>query len=264
MPNILETEEMARKVLPIIYVIDTSGSMKGDKIASLNEAMHETVEVLKEVSNTNPDAQIKIAALTFSTGAEWVTNKNGLEDLDDFFWRDIQEGGVTDLGAAIDELNSKLSRNSFLVSDTGFCVPVIIFMSDGGPTDSWKNKLKNIFETNKWYKGATKIAIAVGDDADKDVLAKVVGNIEAVISVTDVALLKKLIKVASVTSSMISSKSRTTANSDTATEIIKTAVKELGNDAQDIQIGSDDTSSSSDTSNNNNNPSDSGWDDNDW
>ena len=63
MPNILDTEEMARKVLPIIYVLDTSGSMSGAKIASVNEAMHETVEVLKEVSNKNPDAQIKIAAL---------------------------------------------------------------------------------------------------------------------------------------------------------------------------------------------------------
>lgn len=262
MPNILETEEMARKVLPIIYVIDTSGSMKGEKIASLNEAMHETVEVLKEVSNSNPDAQIKIAALTFSSGAEWVTNKNGLEDLDDFFWNDIQAAGTTDLGAALDELNSKLSRNAFLVSDTGFCVPVIIFMSDGGPTDSWKNKLKDMFENNKWYKGATKIAIAVGEDADIDVLAKVVGNIEAVISVTDVALLKKLIRVASVTSSMISSKSRTSANNDTAKDIIQAAVQDLGNDAQNIQIGSDNSSNSSDSSDNNS--SDSGWDDSDW
>ena len=263
MPNILETEEMARKVLPIIYVIDTSGSMSGEKIASVNEAMHETIEVLKEVSDKNPDAQVKIAALSFSSGAEWVTNKNGLEDMEDFFWNDIQAGGVTDLGAALDELDKKLSRNAFLVSDTGFCIPVIIFMSDGAPTDDWERSLTKIKDGNKWYKNATKIAIAVGEDADKDVLAKVVGNIEAVITVTDVELLKKLIKVASVTSSMVNSKSRTTADDNAAKEIIETAVRELGKDAQDIQIGLDDDDDDDSIDDDGDNDDD-GWDDSDW
>ena len=237
MPNILETEEMARKVLPIIYVIDTSGSMSGTKIASVNEAMHETVEVLKEVSNKNPDAQIKIAALQFSSGAQWVTNEKGLEDLEDFYWNDIQAAGVTDLGAAIDELDSKLSRSAFLVSETGFCIPVIIFMTDGHPTDSWITKLKNANETNKWFKNATKIGIAVGEDADKEALARVVGNVEAVVGVTDVEVLKKLIKVASVTSSMVNSKSRTSADTNAAKEIIQTTMKELDkDDRKDVQL----------------------------
>lgn len=263
MPNILETEEMARKVLPIIYVIDASGSMSGEKIASVNEAMHETIEVLKEVSDKNPDAQVKIAALSFSSDAEWVTNKNGLEDMEDFFWNDIQAGGVTDLGAALDELDKKLSRNAFLVSDTGFCIPVIIFMSDGAPTDDWERSLTKIKDGNKWYKNATKIAIAVGEDADKDVLAKVVGNIEAVITVTDVELLKKLIKVASVTSSMVNSKSRTTADDNAAKEIIETAVRELGKDAQDIQIGLD-NDDDDDSIDDDGDDDDDGWDDSDW
>ena len=183
--------------------------------------------------------------------------------MEDFFWNDIQAGGVTDLGAALDELDKKLSRNAFLVSDTGFCIPVIIFMSDGAPTDDWERSLTKIKDGNKWYKNATKIAIAVGEDADKDVLAKVVGNIEAVITVTDVELLKKLIKVASVTSSMVNSKSRTTADDNAAKEIIETAVRELGKDAQDIQIGLDDDDDD-DSIDDDGDDDDDGWDDSDW
>lgn len=264
MPNIFETEEMARKVLPIIYVIDTSGSMQGEKIASVNEAMHETIEVLKEVSAKNPDAQIKIAALQFSSGAQWVTNNNSLEDMEDFFWNDISAGGVTDLGAAIDELNDKLSRSKFLVSDTGFCIPVIIFMSDGNPTDSWINKLKNANSTNKWFKNATKIAIAVGEDADKEALARVVGNPEAVIGVTDVELLKRLIKVASVTSSMVNSKSRTSADTNAATEIIQTALKDLGDESNDVQVGTDIPQTTKTEIKKDSTQNSTDWDTNDW
>lgn len=237
MPNINETQEMARKVLPIFYVLDTSGSMQGQKIASVNEAMHETVEVLKDVSNKNPDAIIKIAVLTFSSGTQWATNEKGLEDLEDFFWNDITAGGTTDLGYAIEELNSKLSRSQFLVSDTGFCIPVIIFLSDGRPTDSWKNKLKKAKE-NKRFKNSTKIGIAVGDDADRETLATVVDNIEAVISVNDIDTLKRLIKVASLTSSMVNSKSRTTADNDNAAEIVKQVQQDMADEGDKIKVES--------------------------
>lgn len=239
MPNIGDTKEVARKVLPIIYVVDTSGSMTGDKIGAVNAAMVETIDVLKDVSSKNPDAEVKVAVLKFSTNAEWVT-KNGLEDLEDFFWGDdLQAGGLTDLGSALNELNNKLSRSEFLISETGFCVPVIMFMSDGQPTDNYEKALDNVIASNKWYKHATKIGIAVGDDADRDALAKVVGNPEAVVGVTDVKTLRMLIKVASVTSSMINSKSRTTAEQNNAVEIIKATKAELGDDADDLEINFD-------------------------
>lgn len=244
MPRITETVEVARKVLPIIYVIDTSGSMAGEKIASVNEAMNETMEVLKDVSAKNPDAEVKVGVLQFSSGAKWTTK--GLLFMEDFYWNDLKAGGVTDLGSALEELDKKLTKNEFLVSDTGFCVPVILFMSDGGPTDDWEKALKNVNVNNKWFMHATKIGIAVGEDADRQVLAKVVGNTEAVIGVNDIETLKMLIKVASVTASMVNSKSRTTADEGSAVEIIKKTQKELGDDADKIETSLD------------------GWGDDDW
>lgn len=261
MPRQSETATVARKVLPIIYVLDTSGSMSGDRIAAVNEAMHETMEVLADVSSKNPDAEIKVAVLQFASGAKWVTN--GLVFLEDFFWNDLAAGGVTDFGSALNELNNKLSRSEFLVSDTGFCVPVIMFASDGQPTDNFEKALDNITANNKWFRYATKISIAVGDDADLDVLAKVAGNKEAVVKVDDVEALKMLIKVASVTSSMINSKSRTTAEGSNAIEIIRQTQAGLGDDADKLETNFVDTDTSNDPTAPTGQDSGGGWDDDD-
>ncbi len=231
MPSSIETEKIARKLLPIIYVIDTSGSMEGDRISSVNEAMYETMDLLKEISADNPTAELKIGVLQFSSNANWVTN--GLIFVEDYFWNDLKAGGLTTLGAALEELNKKLSRKEFLVSDVGFKAPVIIFMSDGYPTDDYDKALKKIESANKWYKIATKISIGVGDDFDRDALARIAGNKEAVIQVKDKETLKKLIRVVSVTASQIGSKSKT---DESQVNEVLTAVKTQMGDDPDIDI----------------------------
>lgn len=229
MPSVEGT--MLKKVLPIIFVIDASGSMAGERIAAVNEAMHECHDMLLEKAGESPDAEIKIGALKFASGAQWVI-KGGLVSLEDFYWNDISAGGVTDLGAALRELESKLSRKSFLVSETGFCVPVIIFMSDGGPTDDWQKELKKANANNKWFQRARKIAIAIGDDADKEVLKELVGNMEAVVQANDIATLKSLIVEVSVSASMLAAQSRLAGDAADGSAILDNALNGLDGDAQ--------------------------------
>ena len=228
MPLVGETEKIARKLLPIIYVLDTSGSMEGSRIAAVNAAMNETMEVLKDVSSKNPTAELKIAVLQFSSGPQWVTEN--LVFMEDFYWNDLKAGGLTDFGSALNELNNKLSREQFLISEVGFKAPVIIFMSDGEPTDDYESALNKIKSNNKWFKTATKIAIAVGDDANVQVLQKIAGNNEAVIKVDDLESLKKLIRVVSVTATMIGSKSRT--EDDQTDKVISQIEQDMGDDIQ--------------------------------
>lgn len=228
MPLPGETEKIARKLLPIIYVLDTSGSMEGSRIAAVNAAMNETMEVLKDVSSKNPTAELKIAVLQFSSGPQWVTEN--LVFMDDFYWNDLKAGGLTDFGSALNELNDKLSRAQFLTSNVGFKAPVIIFMSDGEPTDDYESALNKIKSNNKWFQVATKIAIAVGDDANIQVLQKIAGNKEAVIKVDDLETLKKLIRVVSVTASTIGSKSKT--EDDQTDKVISQIEQDMGNEIQ--------------------------------
>lgn len=216
-----------RKNLPIFYLLDTSGSMTGEPIGILNRAMTETMEALKEVAKKNSDAKLQIAVMEFNSNVKWM-QPNGLEDVEDFYWVDLQAAGLTEVGAALKELDSKLSRKSFLNGIMGNLMPVIIIMTDGGATSSYKKELNEI-KKNKWFQNASKIGFAVGDDADIDMITDVVGNSEAVIRTDDMETFAKLIKLASVTASKIGSVSRTSASGDISEDIVKTVT---GNDTE--------------------------------
>lgn len=222
MPIIGDLEKPARRVLHIFYVLDTSGSMGGAPIATLNRAMEETVEVLRKQAKSSADAELKIAVLQFNSGAKWV-QPNGPEDMEDFIWEDLTAGGLTDVGAALKELDSKLSRNAYLHSMTGAYLPIIIFMSDGYATDDYQKALTQIRQ-NKWFVRGTKIGFALGDDPDMKMISEVVGNCEAVVKTDNLDIFARMIKFASVTSSMLCSTSRTSAESITGADVIEDAI----------------------------------------
>ena len=98
-----------RKVMTLFYLIDTSGSMGGSRIGTVNAAMEECIPLLKEVAAANDDAEIKVAILQFSSGCSWVTPVSGPVGLDDIIWNDLQAGGMTEFGGALLELDKKLS-----------------------------------------------------------------------------------------------------------------------------------------------------------
>lgn len=210
MPSIRDLNETPRRELHIFYVLDTSGSMTGTPIATLNGAMTETLEVLRQQAMSNADALVKVAVLEFNSGCRWLQPK-GPEELGDFIWEDLKAGGLTDMGAALKELDSKLSRNAFLNSMTGAYLPVIIFMTDGYATDDYKKALDQIRQ-NKWFARGTRIGFAVGDEADTAMISEIVGTSEAVVKTDDLELFARMLKFASVTASMMCSTSRTSSD----------------------------------------------------
>ncbi len=210
---------IVRKELHIFYVLDTSGSMQGAPIAALNDAMRSTVKALNDKFQGNADATLKIAIMTYSNGAEWVTfGENHLESVEFFVWEDVKAVGMTYLGAALDLLREGLSRNTMMKSKTGNKTPVIIFMTDGCPTDNWRDALKKI-QDNKWYQSAIKIGIALGQDADTGVLAEVIGGSEGVIQAQELDKFADMIRLVSVVSALRGSVSQVTA--PTASDIVK-------------------------------------------
>jgi uncharacterized protein YegL len=105
-------------------------------------------------------------------------------------------------------------------SHTGNKIPVIIFMSDGYPNDSnWEQELSTL-NGNKWFQSAIKIAFALGDDADENILAKVVGSSEAVIKTSNLEKFKKAIRIVSATASLAASTSRTSSGDISGADIV--------------------------------------------
>ncbi len=209
--NPWDIDSVPRRVMPLIFLVDTSGSMSGAKIASLNTAVREALNDVGEISRNNSDAQIKVAALEFSSGISWMYPQP--QDSETFVWQDLEAGGLTSFGEALNELNSKLSKShGFMAEPTGSRAPAIILLSDGEPTDEYKHALEKI-KGNPWFKVGVKVAIAIGDDANTGILAEFTGNIESVITVHTVDQLKKIIHTVSVTASQVASKSSTVPDS---------------------------------------------------
>jgi len=228
--GLLDNESIPRRKMVLFFVIDTSGSMCGSKIGSVNDAIENVLPMIGEISDENPDAEINVAALEFSTGTRWLYDEP--KNAKDFIWQKVEADGLTSLGEACEELNKKLSRTGgFMPTSTGsgYFAPAIILLSDGGPTDNFEAGLSSL-QTNLWYKNAIKIAIAIGDDADKEVLKQFTGSSEAVITVHNIDALKKMIRIIAITSSQIGSKS--TSAADTSKQ--QQAVEEINKAAADV------------------------------
>lgn len=195
-------EEIAKKSLVIFFIIDQSGSMEGTKIGILNQVMEEVLAEIKNVGEA--DADVKVAVLTFSTGSTWMNTEP--VSVENFQWKRIAAGGLTDLGAAFTKLSEKMSKKEFLATPSLSFAPVMFLMSDGYPTDDYKIGLEKL-KSNKWYKAGIKFALAIGNDANEDILAEFAGSREAVVKACNGEQLSQLIRLVTVTSSQIGSRS---------------------------------------------------------
>ena len=106
--GLLDNESIPRRKMTLFFVIDTSGSMIGSKIGSVNDAIENVLPMIGEISDENPDAEINVAALEFSTGTRWLYDEP--KDAKEFIWQQVEADGLTSLGEACEELNKKLSR----------------------------------------------------------------------------------------------------------------------------------------------------------
>ena len=240
-----ETVEVSRRTMTLFFVVDTSGSMGGDRIGTVNSAIEEVLPEIRKISGENADAAIKIAVLQFSSGVKWLTPQ--LMSAEDFRWNYLDADGLTDFGEMCKALNEKLSRKAFMSDAAGSFAPAVFLLSDGEPTDDYKRELEKL-KANNWFRKAIKIAVAIGDDANKDVLAEFTGNIEGVITVHTPEALTKMIRFVSVTSSQIGSKSsgvgtggvdRITSKQDDVIDAIKDNA--VTDPTAGVQIGSSDT-----------------------
>lgn len=190
--------ELASRPLHFFWMVDCSGSMYGEKINTVNNAIQECIPEMVSAAENNPNAQLLIRALSFSTGANWITANP--VPVEDYSWDPMDANGVTDLGKACDLLAAQLGMPPM---PSRALPPVIVLLSDGQPTDDYKKGLDKL-KALPWFKKAVKIAISIGQDADDDVLVEFAGNRELVLQANNAATLTKMIKWASTTASMVS------------------------------------------------------------
>jgi len=217
--GMLDKVEMPRKMCPVIFLLDTSGSMTGAPIGAVNAAMESVLPELVAMNDSNSDNEIKVAVMTFDFDAEWKFGGDELLDpksLNDS-WNDLNASGPTSMGAAFSALNENLSiSHGFMKHASGSVAPVLFLLSDGEPTDDYKAGLQKL-KSNNWYKIAVRVAVGYGDSND-DVLREFTMNDETVMHTDNPAELKNMIKFIAVTSSRVASQGSTAPNSDEKVE----------------------------------------------
>lgn len=163
---------LAKRPLQFFWIVDRSGSMGGKKIDSLNYALKETIKPMQDVADENPNAEVLVRVLTFSDGAQWHLSQ--ATKIHDFTWSDIDADGVTDMGKALELVAEALTIAN--MPERGL-PPVLALISDGQPTDDFDGGLKKVMD-QPWGNKAVRIAVAIGEDANLDVLQKFIGNPE--------------------------------------------------------------------------------------
>jgi uncharacterized protein YegL len=142
------------------------------KIQSLNTAIKEAIPHMQDVADENPNAQVLVRAVKFSDGAQWHVSQP--TDIGDFKWDDLEAGGVTAMGMALGIVADQLKIPP--MTDRAL-PPVLVLISDGQPTDDFAGGLQALMN-EPWGRKAVRIAIAIGEDADQEVLKRFIGNPE--------------------------------------------------------------------------------------
>lgn len=197
MPRI-EEHGIVKSILPVVFVIESSDNMAGERIAIVNEAVRECHNLLLDVADAQPDVELKIAVVKYGDFAELLTD--GFEFISQFNWTEIDACGEANLGKAIELLDKGLLQKKIIKRDRNdrpCCMPLVIFFASSLSTDDYLTPLSNA-EKNRNFHLARKVCVSIGDEADKNMLAKIAGNCEAVIRPNDLEVLKNLFVVADI------------------------------------------------------------------
>lgn len=162
---------VAPRTLPVVLLLDTSGSMRDDgKIEVLNDSVTEMIEELTEVDAGH--GYITLSIITFGgSSAEIVFAHAPIADVE---FTSLRAGGRTPLADAFRIARQLVEDRDALPSRS--YRPTIALVSDGIPTDrEWKKELDALLSSERGAK-STRFALAIGADADREMLATFSGN----------------------------------------------------------------------------------------
>lgn len=165
-----DTSALAHRQLQVVLMLDCSGSMRGDRIASVSYALLTALPDLREAAADNPEVDVRVRVLAFGSEPRWLTE--GAVPVEQLVWPDLQAHGHTAMGGALAMVAETLSTE-----DTGArqLPPILVLASDGYPTDDVDAGLRALLATAEGS-AATRIAIAIGSDAAMTILNRFIAN----------------------------------------------------------------------------------------
>lgn len=152
--------------------------MSGPKIATLNQAIRESIPVIRDTARKN-QARALMRAIRFSTEAEWHVGPDAVP-VDQFSWPELGTHAMTATAKAIRMLASELTMEK-MPPKRGLR-PVAVLISDGFYTDTKEEYEAAIasLTIENWGKKLIRIVIGIKSgavaDYDCEELAKFVDD----------------------------------------------------------------------------------------
>ena len=154
------------KPLPVMFLLDVSGSMSGIKIKTLNDAIRVMLDTFADEAKMETEIQVSI--ITF--GAE-LKRLFPFTPVSNIHFDDLKAHGGTPLGECLKMAKAIIEDHDETPSRS--YRPTVILVSDGQPGDSWQKPLQDFISEGR-SKKCDRMAMAIGTDANLDVLGKFV------------------------------------------------------------------------------------------
>ncbi len=183
-PNLLEKAEFADNPeprCPVVLVLDTSGSMKGEPIQELNEGLKAFSNELK--SDNLAALRVEVALITFGGKVRAIDVRSpdrkeipfdahqAFTSVDHFEPPTLEAHGETPMGEAIQRALALLKERKEIYKQNGmdYFRPWMFVISDGKPTDRGWEAIAEQVKQEEARKGVIFYAVGV-EKADMDVL----------------------------------------------------------------------------------------------
>lgn len=160
----------APRPLPVVVLADVSGSMSVDgKIDVLNDSIETMARDF--ASQDDRRGEIQVAVIAF--GGESARLVQAPVPARGFNWQAMDADGRTPLGHALGMVRELLEDRDQVPSRA--YRPTLILVSDGQPNDEWEGPLRDLLASERASK-AFRVAVAIGADADREVLREFLGD----------------------------------------------------------------------------------------
>lgn len=167
------TSNRKQRHIPVILLLDVSGSMSGDPIDSLNSAVQDMFATFCDDKIEKP---IKVAIITFgANGAQLHLPPTPARDAN-AKWRNMNAAGTTPLGSALKMAKDMVEDTTYMPKDE-YYKGYFILASDGDPKDSWEEPMRRLINDGRTRK-YDRFALAIGDKADEAMLGKFIEGSE--------------------------------------------------------------------------------------
>lgn len=190
--DISDYEEPEVRVLPVILLLDTSGSMQrkfgeASKIDKLNEAVKNMMEAFQH--ECEMENFIKVTVYAFNNDVYRIGDEH-CEPAD--FLRDFQPmeaNGMTYLGKALDAAKNLIDDKEKTLGR--WYRPAVVLVSDGAPNGSWQEPMQRFLTEGRTTR-TQRFAIAIG--------AEGIGQQDMLLNFTGVKIMcfwRKMLKILS-------------------------------------------------------------------